>query len=247
MYSIYRYWSPLNKSYIGQTCQPLFARSGLRGQNYHTSTKFYNAIQKYGFDWFKEHHEILASNLTKEQADNLEKYYIQKYNSINNGYNIQSGGTFNPAEICSKPIIGINCQTKDIEYFSSIQEAAIDKKINRRSINKVVNHEPNNYTMGGYVWLALSEWDELYQIEKEYYLNITPKIKNKNRQIICLNTLKVYNSIKEAEKDTHISNISACCRGVIKSAGTLNGEKVYWEYYDNYIQDKQAKEDKKCL
>lgn len=33
-YIIYRYWSPSGKSYIGQTCQTLAARSGGVGQQY---------------------------------------------------------------------------------------------------------------------------------------------------------------------------------------------------------------------
>ena len=81
-YVIYRYWSPSGKSYIGQTCQSLSARSGREGQQYWASTKFYNAIKKYGWEWFKNHKEILADGLTEEQADELEHYYIKKYDMI---------------------------------------------------------------------------------------------------------------------------------------------------------------------
>lgn len=47
-YIVYRYYSPSNKSYIGQTCQKIDARSGAKGQCYYASIKFYNAIKKYG-------------------------------------------------------------------------------------------------------------------------------------------------------------------------------------------------------
>ena len=33
-YIVYRYYSPSNKSYIGQTCQTMKARSGGHGQQY---------------------------------------------------------------------------------------------------------------------------------------------------------------------------------------------------------------------
>ena len=89
--------------------------------------------------------------MTEEQADELEHYYIKKYDSKNNGYNIQSGGHFNPAEICSKKIIGLNCTTKELVYFDSITEAARSLNVDRRHINKVVNHEPNHYTAYNYV------------------------------------------------------------------------------------------------
>lgn len=148
-YKVYCYTSPNGKKYIGQTCQSLIARSGKSGQGYKASTKFYNAIQKYGFNTFQV--EILKDNLSKHEADYLEKHYIAYYDTVNNGYNIQSGGNFNPAELCSKKIMSINCKTKEIEYYNSIAEAALKHNLNRRSINKVVNHEPNHYTIGGYV------------------------------------------------------------------------------------------------
>lgn len=49
-----------------------------------------NAINKYGWENFE--HIILATGLTFEEANLKEKEYIEKFNSINNGYNIQSGG-----------------------------------------------------------------------------------------------------------------------------------------------------------
>ncbi|WP_024347380.1 GIY-YIG nuclease family protein [Lacrimispora indolis] len=72
-----------------------------------------------------------------------------------------------------------------------------------------------------------------------YYTDFT---KNKeihifDKRVICLNTLKMYKNIKEAEKDTGIisSNISQCCRGKTSYAGIINGEKIVWQMYTNYI------------
>lgn len=230
-FKVYCYTSPSGKRYIGQTCQSLIARSGSNGQQYKASTKFFNAIQKYGFDNFTV--KILKDNLSQQEADYWEKYYIAYYDSIVNGYNIQSGGHFNPADICSKAIMSINCQTKEIAYYESITEAAKIHDLNRRSINKVVNHEPNHYTIGGYVWIALKEWNELSLDERNKYLNIVPKVKNKKQAVICKTTGKVYPSIKDAFNETGINNISACCRGKIKSAGKYNGKPCVWEYVEN--------------
>ena len=44
---------------------------------YHLSPRFWSAIQHYGWENFS--HEILEDNLTKDQADQKEKYYIKKY------------------------------------------------------------------------------------------------------------------------------------------------------------------------
>lgn len=242
-YKVYRYWGPTGKSYIGQTNQTLAARSGSRGQQYWASTHFYYAIQKYGFEWFKNHREILAKNLTKEEADRLEKFYIEQYDSIENGYNIQTGGTFDPSEIHHREIVGIKCFTKEVQKFYSIAEASRETGVNRRSINKVINKEnPTGKTMGGYVWCDLDEWNSLSKEEQERMKNIVPKIKNIPRKVICLNNGCIYESIKEAEIENNCSNISACCRKKIKTAGKVNGSPGIWCYYDEWEAENNVDE-----
>lgn len=74
-------------SYYNINCYIL---SCLGGKNYFSSIKFFRAIQKYGWENFT--HEILYENLNKEAANKIERDLIRKYDSINNGYNIQEGG-----------------------------------------------------------------------------------------------------------------------------------------------------------
>lgn len=73
--------------YIGQTNN---IKTRWKPSAYKNCVKFYNAIQYYGWDSFT--HEIIENNLTLEEANKLETYYIQKYNSIENGFNLNSGG-----------------------------------------------------------------------------------------------------------------------------------------------------------
>lgn len=82
-----------NKVYVGQTCKDVWARWGLEGQQYcyGSDTRFKLAIEKYGFDNFE--HIIVAENLTKEEANFLERKLIQEYDSYNNGYNCTLGGS----------------------------------------------------------------------------------------------------------------------------------------------------------
>ena len=97
---IYRHKNILNnKSYIGITCQEPNKR-WKNGSGYQESPKFYNAIQKYGWDKFD--HEILVDNLNFEQACELEQYFIKYYNSIKNGYNILEGGQGSLGRECSE-------------------------------------------------------------------------------------------------------------------------------------------------
>ena len=239
-YIIYRYWSPNGKSYIGQTCQTLDERSGKDGSRYWASTHFFNAIKKYGWEWFKQHREILKEHLTLDQADYWESYYIEKYDARKNGYNIQSGGGFNPAEICAKPILSINCETHEIKEYESAAEAARVTGIQRRQIGRVAAHEHNRFTAGGHVWILVKEWETLNEEEKQQYFSIKPKVRNKKREVILLNTKEKFDSLVQAQEKTGIdrTNISACCRKKIKSAGQINGEKAVWQYYDEYCAEK---------
>ena len=93
-YCIYIHTNKINKKvYIGQTkLKPYSKRWGKNGSYYSGCTYFYAAIQKYG--WKNFEHNILEDNLTLTEANEKEKYYIQKYNSTdpNFGYNISKGG-----------------------------------------------------------------------------------------------------------------------------------------------------------
>lgn len=89
------------KKYVGQTCMPIDKRWGLNGEGYMHKNKngeysqpaFANAIIKYGWQNFE--HKIISNNLSKEEADNLEKQLIESYQSNDPkfGYNIREGGS----------------------------------------------------------------------------------------------------------------------------------------------------------
>jgi len=91
---IYKATNKLNgKTYIGQTSKTLNHRKILHkakarfGSNYH----FHNAIRKYGFKVFKW--EIIKKGIkNKNELDRLEIEYIKKFNSIEKGYNVSTGG-----------------------------------------------------------------------------------------------------------------------------------------------------------
>lgn len=93
MYTIYKYTNKVNgKVYIGQTSRTLEARAQAYGHNYCECRRFYNAIQKYGWDAFVP--EVIEVVQTIEEANEREAYYIAAFNStdVQCGYNLLPGG-----------------------------------------------------------------------------------------------------------------------------------------------------------
>lgn len=88
-YSVYCHKFPDGKYYIGLTKQVPSVRWGKNGNGY-KKQPVYKYIQQYGWDNIE--HVIIQNHLTKTEAQILEKELIQKYNSINNGYNSDLGG-----------------------------------------------------------------------------------------------------------------------------------------------------------
>ena len=89
-YIVYRHIFPNGKSYIGITCVKPYYYRWRAGSSYSQQPKIYRAIKKYG--WKNVIHEVLYDNLSREDANRLEQEMIDKYNSIENGYNISTGG-----------------------------------------------------------------------------------------------------------------------------------------------------------
>lgn len=89
---VYRHTSPNGKVYIGITSQDPERRWRADGSGYRFNRRFFNAIQKYGWDNFK--HEILFEGLTKREACEKEIQLIDEHKSyqFKYGYNQSLGG-----------------------------------------------------------------------------------------------------------------------------------------------------------
>lgn len=81
------------RCYIGQTIQKPEKRKWEHICDTRDSNKtyhFHNALRKYGVNSFI--FEIIDKALSLEELNKLEEFYIDKFNSINNGFNIRRGG-----------------------------------------------------------------------------------------------------------------------------------------------------------
>ena len=85
-YKVYLHTNLFNhKKYVGITKVSEKTRWN-NGNGYKANKKFYQDIQKYGWEnGFS--HEIIEENISYKEARSLEKYYITKYNSVAQGYN----------------------------------------------------------------------------------------------------------------------------------------------------------------
>ena len=92
VYSVYVHINKTNnKKYVGLTSVEPEKRWN-KGNGYRYNTHFYSAIKKYGLDGFE--HEVVASNLTKQEAENFEKLLIKQLECYKSefGYNNDMGG-----------------------------------------------------------------------------------------------------------------------------------------------------------
>lgn len=211
MYSVYKHTCPNGKVYIGMTCQKPEKRWNY-GKSYKENKYFNNAINKYG--WKNIKHEILATNLTKEEAEELEIYFINKKYKSNNmkyGYNIEYGGCHNgkTSEITRK----------------RISEA-----------NKGKHNSPKTEFKKGHITIITGEIKQkISEKNKGKHASVRTEFKKGHkplnaRKVLCIESDVVYDTIKKASEDTNVMacHISQVCNGKRKSAG-----KLHWKFIEN--------------
>ena len=83
MYLVYVHTCPNGKRYVGMTRQKPNNR-WRSGQGYLHCIDFYNAVIEFG--WRNITHEIIANDLTKEEAESLERQLIKDFKTIAGDY-----------------------------------------------------------------------------------------------------------------------------------------------------------------
>ena len=58
------------------------------------------------------------------------------------------------------------------------------------------------------------------------------------RKVICLETLRVYDTMTQAQKETGATKITVCCKHYYKHKSSAG---LHWEYYDESISDDEYK------
>lgn len=223
---IYRLTNLINgKIYIGKTidiCRRIHQHSTLTSKYKH---HLGNAIKKYGIESFTEDIllEIKSNNIGKLNIilSSLERFYIKKYNSYNDGYNSTIGGEgtsgFRWRE-SSKKKLSISLK----EYFKTTEGKLHIQKVISSSKNRTVSSDTRIKIGIGNKGKKLS--DETKDRIREYQKSIAH---SRYKAIMQLdknnNFIKDFASITEASKllygdDEHTAHITSCCKGSRKTA-----------------------------
>lgn len=246
-YCVYKHTSPNGMVYIGLTKQKVNDR-WKRGKGYAGNSHFTNAINKYGWDAFS--HEIVADNLSKEEAEDLEIALIERYDSANpdHGYNFTLGGRANTptqgtkdkisasmASVWSDPdkrenivkgMVGIKRSLESKENISKAQKKRFEdpkerEAVSNRQKGRKKSEDAKRKTSGSLkVYYADEE-------NRRRLREIRIKARNRATPIICVETGERFDAVIDASKKYNIQhqNIIKVCRGQRAKAGGFS-----WKY-----------------
>ena len=230
-FTVYVHTAPNKKKYVGITAQEPIKRWGLKGQNYKNNGHFWNAIQKYGWDNFQ--HDIVAINLNKHDACQMEKDLIKLYKShiSKYGYNKTTGGEHFEFSDDIKPKLrspeGIRKMAESKRGQKQSEETKAKRaEALRRFYKNGFKQEHRDKISNALKGIKRDE--EFCRKMKEVHRT---ELNKRSRRVVQFDgetAIAEYLSAREAERETGISytSIVRVCNGVrLKHAGGYR-----WEY-----------------
>lgn len=248
IWKLYIHEFPNGKVYIGITHRSVYDRWKNGGIGYKKQKRLWNAIKYYG--WDNIIHDVLAIDLTLEEACELEKEWIALYDATNKkfGYNLQLGG--------SSGLHGEETKKK----FSNIAKERFKEPTNhpmygrhhtKESIEKISEKAKERYKHEKNYWYGKHLPEEVKKKISESRKGFKPSLKTRKKLgevmskrvgdkhfaskhvvQIDLKTGKIiaeYESSRIATCLTGIDNtgIQKCCRGFHSQCGGYS-----WQYKD---------------
>lgn len=199
--------------YIGSTTSTIEERKkdhlqkAINGTGY----EFQNDINTYGEEAFKW--EQIDTAVSYNELAKKEKEYIIKYNSLENGYNADSGGGF------KKTVYQYDIESgKLVNEYTCLDKASEIVKSTKQHISRACLSVNNIYK--GFYW------------SYDYVESFIPKKDKRRKKVLYYDfeaeIVQEFKSVAEASKITGISKscIARFCRGDRKPPSN-----VYWEYY----------------
>lgn len=187
---IYMHKNKFNgKVYIGQTFQDNPNNRWQNGHGYIKQPKFFSDIIKYG--WLNFEHSILEQDLTQQEANEREDFWIKHFNSCKNGYNTVAEN--NRTEAQKKTDSLIICLNTNKAY-KTLKEASLDTGVDPSAISRCYGGQRKSAGVVDGIprfWILSTANKNLINKIKDNYNNATKKI-------VCIETSQVFNSLDEA-------------------------------------------------
>ena len=249
-----------NHVYIGQTTSPdgfngryTYSGTGIeRVYKSHLSKKehgaYYNpyllrAMEKYGFDAFTVD-EVFDTAISQDDLNYKEQYYIAKFDSYKNGYNLTYGGdgiTGCKGADCknSKRVCQIDLNGELIKIWDSMTEACDELGACLSSISNVCNGKKRrkggdvSKTASGYVWIFEEDYDPC----KDYSVNRPRQNMGHGSKTVILlsdngDIIQEFYSLNEASRELGIAVESVrkiCMHKIKKPRYNLKYKSEYME------------------
>lgn len=209
MKGIYKFTNNINgKCYIGQSIH-IEERYNQHRRNYlnknssQYNDKVYRAFRKYGFENFN--FEILeqSEEFSDDDLNNLEIYYINKFDSFCNGYNANLGGS--GSRFLRKLTIDIILKIKEDLLNSSLDNRALSKKYDiSEGLISMINNGKIHFEIGNFEYpirenightgernsKARLTNEEVLNFRKQYVEKELDDIYKENKGILCYSSFK---------------------------------------------------------
>lgn len=187
---IYKYVSPTNKVYIGQTLNEYARKAMWKNINHpYAGPYINNARAKYGCENFK--YKVLAVLESEDEVflrayiDELEQYYINLYDSRNpsKGYNITPGGLGHKGN--QNALISPQCRAAQIKCATGRKQSK--EEIHKRYLNDPRHKRIKCYTIEGQFikeYFSLKEAASELQIPYQAIQRVLKGTRKKTRNYI---------------------------------------------------------------
>lgn len=202
MYTVYIHICPNGKKYVGMTGKENPEDRWRRGHGYKNDTDFYSAIITYG--WRNISHEVVAAELSKEDAESLERELIALYQTTNPeyGYNSHSGG-----------LSGAHINAVTRKRMSNAQSGS-----NNPRFGKHLSYETKERIAATKRGKPLTE-ECKRKLSEALSGEKNPTARPVFQYDLEMNLIKKWPYIRAAREATGANNIWACCVGNLKSSG----------------------------
>jgi group I intron endonuclease len=236
---IYVHKNKINgKCYVGQTIRSDLHERWKEGKGYKTNQLFSRAIKKYGWNNF-EHIVLEEIYKTQKELNEAEIKYIELYDSVKNGYNILSGGFYNPMsnpesrEKMKKAITGLKRTPEQIERNKQAQKKwrenlSPEKKEELKKFWSEIGKERTGEKNSFYGKTHSEETRKKLASKDKTY--ITGSKNHKSKKVICNETKEIFINMREASEKTGIpaSSISNDCRNLYNKR---KKERITFSFY----------------